>query len=334
MFAIQNMVEELVPAERRLPLLTMDRSIYLFIGNRLDGSKPFKVEMFTTAELIQQKVKSYLQLKVSIGVSRAFKQLLDAPFAGQESMDALTYRIRLGHEAILFIEDVTPGQEAPFHYPRELEFRLLDAVRQLDHEHAMRFLKEMVSTLSKFQHNHHNFLTFWGRLSYSLVGVVQDAGGTVQEVFPKDVLQAERWMAIHSAEEMFSWFEKQMLLPLLSWLQTQKTKREINISEEIIKKIQLDYDKDLSIELFAASMNFHPDYIGRVFKRETGMTFTDYLSQHRIELAKQWLRVTDMKSSEIAEKLGYSTASNFNRLFKKFEQITPTEYREQHRGRG
>jgi AraC-like DNA-binding protein len=134
---------------------------------------------------------------------------------------------------------------------------------------------------------------------------------------------------MHSAEQIQEWFERQILTPLLVWMEERQRKQEINISKEIIDEIHRNYDQDLSIELFASRLNYHPSYISRVFKKDTDINFTEYLSQYRIEIAKKWLKDTDMKISDIAEKLQYSTASNFNRIFKKIVKVTPSQYREQ-----
>jgi two-component system response regulator YesN len=118
---------------------------------------------------------------------------------------------------------------------------------------------------------------------------------------------------------------------LIRWVEVRQRKREVNISEEIMNTIRNEYDQDLTIELFSSRLHFHPNYISRVFKKETGVTFTEYLSQYRVEIAKKWLRETDLKISDIADRLRYSTASNFNRNFRKLENVTPTEYRETYR---
>ncbi|MNI39966.1 HTH-type transcriptional regulator YesS [compost metagenome] len=134
---------------------------------------------------------------------------------------------------------------------------------------------------------------------------------------------------MHTSEQIEAWFWKQIVQPLLTWMEERQRKQQVNISMLIISEIEQYYDQDLSIEMFAARLHYHPSYISRVFKKDTGVNFSEYLSNYRIEIAKRWLTETDMKISDIAEKLQYSTASNFNRNFKKIVQITPSQYRDQ-----
>lgn len=329
MYAIQNMAEEIVPKEIRLSPVVQNKCLVLIVGTSVDDTRPLKVQVFNYAETIQQSVRHFLKLKISIGISRTYNTFLRAPLALQESLEALTYRIRLGQESILFIDEVQPEKQDHFRYPRDLEFRVMEAVRQLDREQARDSLGQIISHFFEKHVNHQDYQIFLSRLFNSLTGMVQDAGSSVQDVFPKEIFMSDILLRMHSSEKIREWFEQQILAPLFQWMEERQRKQDIDISRVIVDAIQQDYDKDLSIELFATRLNYHPSYISRVFKKDMGMTFTDYLTQYRIEIAKSWLRETDMKISDIAEKLRYSTASNFNRNFKKMVKVTPSQYREQ-----
>ncbi|BBH19422.1 putative HTH-type transcriptional regulator YtdP [Paenibacillus baekrokdamisoli] len=329
LFAIHNMVEEIIPTGMRLSPIIQNQCLLLFVGSPVDVAIPLKVLVFNNAESIQRNVKHYLKLKVSVGISRGYSHFIHAPAAHQESLDALAYRIRLGQESILFIDEVQPEKQVHFRYPKDMEFRILEAVRQLDIVQAKEGLEQMVSRYFENTVNHYDYQIFLGRLFNNLTGMVQDAGASVQDIFQKDVFTSDILLRMQSPDKIQAWFEQEVLMPLIKWMEDRQRKQEVNISKEIIEAIHESYDKDLNIELFAARLNYHPSYISRVFKKDTGINFTEYLSQYRIELSKKWLKETDMKISDIAETLRYSTASNFNRNFKKIVQVTPSQYREQ-----
>ncbi len=329
LYAIHNMVEEIIPSGMRLSPVIHNQSLLLFIGAPMDGEIPFRVQVYNQTESIRKHVKDYLKLKVSIGISRNYHDFVDAPLAHQESLDALAYRTRLGQESILFIDEVQTDAQQNFRYPRELEFKILEAVRQLDYVQATEGLSRFIERFYENQVNHYDYQTFLGRLFNNLMGIVQDAGSSVQEVFDKNIYTSDILQRIHAPEQIQDWFEKEILQPLMGWIEDRQKKQAVNISKEIIDEIQQNYDQDLSIELFAARLNYHPSYISRVFKKDTGINFTEYLSEYRIEVSKKWLKDTDMKISDIAEKLRYSTASNFNRNFKKIVKVTPSQYRDQ-----
>jgi len=67
-----------------------------------------------------------------------------------------------------------------------------------------------------------------------------------------------------------------------------------------------------------------------VFSQQNGQTFTEYLIYLRIGKAKEMLRQTDMKTSQIARETGYNDAHYFSYIFKKNTGMTPSEYRSQY----
>jgi len=96
------------------------------------------------------------------------------------------------------------------------------------------------------------------------------------------------------------------------------------------RQIHERFDINLTLESCAERLNYHPVYLGRVFRKETGMSFSEYLSRYRISVAKKWLAETNMTVAEIAEKLGYHNGPNFSRSFKKFAGVSPGQYRERY----
>lgn len=328
-FAIHNIVEELVPPPMRLSPVIHNQGLILIMGSGLDADTPFKVQVFNKTEEIRTNVKAYLNLKISIGISRSYSSYIYAPLAHQESLDALAYRVRLGSESILFIDEVEPVVEQTFRYPRELEFQIMEAVKQANPEQARERLHALLVYFFENPLNHHDYQHFIGRLFNNLTGLVQDAGESVQEVFEKETFTSEILVRMHTPDQIEAWLWRLVVQPLLVWMEERQRKQQVNISMLIISEIEQHYDQELSIDMFAARLHYHPSYISRVFKKDTGVNFSDYLSNYRIEIAKRWLAETDMRISDIAEKLQYSTASNFNRNFKKIVQVTPSQYREQ-----
>ncbi|MNR50402.1 Arabinose operon regulatory protein [compost metagenome] len=75
-------------------------------------------------------------------------------------------------------------------------------------------------------------------------------------------------------------------------------------------------------------MSFHPVYLSRVFKREVGSTFSEYLLAYRMNQAKVMLDTTDMKIAEIGNKVMYTNISAFIRAFRKAFGMTPGQYRD------
>jgi AraC-like DNA-binding protein len=92
--------------------------------------------------------------------------------------------------------------------------------------------------------------------------------------------------------------------------------------------IQQHHAEDLSLGQVAKVVNTSTFYFCKLFKKHTGIHFTDYLSRIRIEKAKNLLLNPNLRISEIAYEVGFQSLTHFNRVFKKMLGQSPTEYRE------
>jgi AraC-like DNA-binding protein len=97
--------------------------------------------------------------------------------------------------------------------------------------------------------------------------------------------------------------------------------------KEIIQD-QIDTNLTLSLKEVSQSLNVHPTYLSREFSKYfDDLSFGDYIRKLRIEKAIQLLRDSDHSLSEVAYLTGFSDQSHFNRIFKKYTQQNPSEYR-------
>jgi two-component system response regulator YesN len=128
-------------------------------------------------------------------------------------------------------------------------------------------------------------------------------------------------------EAIRQWLWHDVILPLIQRLENQRERQYTQIAEVMANMIHSHYDTDLTLEVCASQLNYHPNYLKRVFRKGTGMNFSDYLLQHRMRMAKQWLVDTDMTVVEIAGRLQYQNSQNFIRQFRKMEGVTPGQYR-------
>lgn len=108
---------------------------------------------------------------------------------------------------------------------------------------------------------------------------------------------------------------------------TQEDNKAAKIVMKMIQYINDHYMNDLYLEQVAAEMNLSAKYISKLFKESTGTNLTEYIHIKRIAEAKKLLGTTALKNDEIAEKVGIVSRSTFFRLFKKYEGITPQDYR-------
>ncbi len=102
-----------------------------------------------------------------------------------------------------------------------------------------------------------------------------------------------------------------------------------DVAETAVAYIEEHYmDEDLSLNTLAEHVRFSPNHLSMIFSQQMGVTFSKYLIEYRIGKAKEALKCTSMKSSEIALEVGYRDPHYFSYMFKKITGQTPTQYRE------
>jgi two-component system response regulator YesN len=100
------------------------------------------------------------------------------------------------------------------------------------------------------------------------------------------------------------------------------------VLRKAIDYIQKHYKEQITLNIVAEHVYVSTSYLSRMFKKELGINFIDYLNGLRIEKAKELLMDPKYKTYEVAEKVGINDAHYFSRLFKKYVGISPTEFKD------
>ncbi len=104
-----------------------------------------------------------------------------------------------------------------------------------------------------------------------------------------------------------------------------------NESSEVMSSmeeyIRMHLSEKITLEGLAAHLGFSPSYCSKYIKRKCGMNFLEYLNIQRVERARELLRATDIPVTEIAYQTGFSSIQSFNRVFRSYISMSPSEYK-------
>lgn len=107
----------------------------------------------------------------------------------------------------------------------------------------------------------------------------------------------------------------------------QRSSRNIELLDNIRMMLQKDFaDKALCLDEAADRLRVSKVYLSQFFKDQTGINFSDYLEQLRMEQAKHLLRNSDYAIQEIADQVGYASSNTFCRAFKRLHGVSATVY--------
>lgn len=101
--------------------------------------------------------------------------------------------------------------------------------------------------------------------------------------------------------------------------------------KKVLNFIDRNIRKNITLEAAAAAANMSSYYFSKMFKKMTGVNFIVYVTDQKMELAKELLENTNMPVINISYELSYTEANYFSKAFKKKNGLTPSEYRELHR---
>ncbi len=119
---------------------------------------------------------------------------------------------------------------------------------------------------------------------------------------------------------------------LSTYTSQNKTFENSDKIKKVYEYIQENFSRKILLSEISEIVNMSTVTFNRFIKKRTGKTFVEYTNDTRISYATRWLIETDLSVSEISFKCGFNNIANFNRVFKKCKNATPTEYREKFEG--
>ena len=163
----------------------------------------------------------------------------------------------------------------------------------------------------------------------AIAKLVNDLGGDVDKVIP-GFNSIEMIMSdIKSIEQLREQIYK-ILSSALDYRDRQPSDQYKNLIHQTIEYLEHHYtDPELSLHEMAAQANLSASHFSVVFSQETGRTFKECLTEIRINKAKELLRMTALRSADIAYQVGYNDPHYFSTVFKKNTGLSPIEFRSQ-----
>lgn len=135
-------------------------------------------------------------------------------------------------------------------------------------------------------------------------------------------------LELKTLEEVRAWFVDRMGNNCRN-MGVKKESQSVSVVEKARNYIDSHYNKkDISLDEVSRSVDISSYYFSKIFKEETGRNFVEYLTEIRMNRARELLAGTELSMKEICGEVGYSDPNYFSRIFKKHTGLTPTEYKE------
>lgn len=285
---------------------------------------------------LKEMAKAWDGLHYFVGVGKQIKNLADITECYYQANKAFTFRFLMSGNHVLCSEE-TKG--LPIAKEDKIDLRNIN-VEHFDKRIVMNFLKNGLKTDVEFfvdQYIHNmgkgNMSSLMFRqyvvmdINFVIMQFQEELGWNSEDILDKfadfgnvtgytDSLEATRKYLIRSIEASMDLRELAAMSKYSAMISKAK------------KFIQDHYnDEKISLNATAASVNVSPNHFSRIFSQESGATFIEYLTEIRMDKAKELLRNTKIKTSDVGFEVGYKDSHYFYYLFKKMEQCTPKDYR-------
>jgi two-component system response regulator YesN len=240
---------------------------------------------------------------------------------------ALDYRLILGSNRIIWIEDIEPGSKDKIIFNKSMEHELESSIKVGTENELVETIDRMFNNLTATRASFKDYQIYLLEMLTSILKAAQSSNVDLTIIFGTDYNLFVELYRFNDLKHIEKWF-REISLQIMNYIMNdRKDTCELLVAKakEYIHKNSNDID--ININDLCNYLHISQTYFSLLFKKSTKMTFTNYLTSIRLDEAKQLLKNTDMKTLEVARKIGYSEPNYFSYCFKRYFGISPSEYR-------
>lgn len=314
-FIITNIFEEIFTTEKSSGYVINAAKSFVCVASGEACDKDFYDRI---ASYGLKMIEKYFSLRLTVSVSGIHSGTNMLATAYSEAVYTLEYKKMKAPEASLFFENIKKASTSDYRFGLDDEKKLINLLQCGARSEAADFVNELFDNIK----NDDNLsLEDIKMLMFDISAVIlkiPEAGempqrGNVSEFLKCDTPEKLRRKLIAFIEEYCP--------------PKQKPDEDARIGE-VCRYIEENYsDVNININSIGNTFDIYPAYLSKMFKKSCGITMVDYINNIRIRKAKEMMESTDLTIMEISAKAGYGHIRTFNRIFKKYEGITPGAYR-------
>ena len=283
-----------------------------------------RIELIEKARELTRRMRKRIDISFRIGIGGA-KEFHDMSESYSEALNALVATTG----SVAHVDDLPIRCEYAGDYPIKLEKKLFAEIEEGEMNNAVASARSFFEWMEE---SHSNIMDIRLKiLEFALWAehIAYEKGGMTYQLNSRaDYLP--QIMEMSDLTQLRKWFVDKVMQACQNILskRTEKSNSIIGLAKDYIRN---NYNKDISLDDVSRAVNISPYYFSKIFKENTGENFIEYLTNIRIDKAKELLGTTEYSMKEICSMVGYSDPNYFSRSFKKNVGVTPTEYKE---GRG
>ncbi|MFQ9679073.1 MAG: ROK family protein [Ruthenibacterium lactatiformans] len=285
----------------------------------------YEEDLLSVAEHLQARIRSEMKLDTMIGISEPFRGLRSVRSAYANACEAISRCYLIGKDIPISIkkyEDDGSGRTLR----EQAEKEICDSILNGDTAAVHLALERAVAGIRALpgEDEQQNFMLFLLLLPTRLMTNMRTENMGPYASHLKLTASFLQCNGLGEQEAMLASVYEDLTLHL----QKMSTPHTNTVIKRVREIIAAQYMEQLSVTSLAEAVYLTPTYLCVLFKQATGKTINEYITQERLNKAKEFLAQTNIHLYDVCYKVGYLSPSYFSRLFKKYTGQTPGEYRE------
>lgn len=275
---------------------------------------------------IQAQVSKVMDNTISIGIGTGRQTKGGIAESFDRAQEVLKYKLLTGHGSINSWKDINYG-EVSYYYPYSIEKHILNMIGSGISDKIEETVSELVNEIrgQKFI-QYENVMQIFIRLMVNTVRFLLDQRLNISMIFGGDYNIYQSLSRKETLDDIGEWLVE-VFTKIAKYIESARYNNKSYFTRAL-DYIHENFRKDIDISRIAENTGLSYSHLRRIFKEETGVNITSYVNQIRIDESKSLLSQTKMTIREIALALGYNNEQSFIRYFKKYENISPGEYRQ------
>ncbi|KQO16689.1 helix-turn-helix domain-containing protein [Paenibacillus sp. Leaf72] len=321
-FAVQNIMEETIKKQAKGVVFREHLGQFVILLNPNEEE-----EMLALAEACRDNVNRYAKRDISIGVGSCVEGISEIALSYNQAKTALSYQFYSGSGCVISYSDIERQNHISPHYSADKEVELLYCLRSGNREGTEKLLVSIAEECLRYPTPPDpDVMTnlFYG-LAFSIYRVIAEKADSKQRMWLDERLSVIKKGRYSSTSELIK-DVKELGLTGCDWLQKRQKNNVGQLIHQAMNYVGGRLGTDLTVQECANVVHLSPSYFSNLFKKETGMTFMQYVTSARMDKAKELL-LEGMQVQDITYELGYRDRPYFTELFKKHTGLTPTEFR-------
>lgn len=301
--------------------LMVNRLVVLVYDELPDNEYDQRVKAITTAEVLHERLSriSQSQVHIALGSAYRFKHMNISYNEAVKTVRQMT------DEQILHVMDVVEATEDHTNISKLKadEEILIQYIEEGQVEMTMDYLEAYLNKLERyFGHDADRFKGLLIELMVLAKTIGHRQCGNYQHY---DIQYAQ---VIHEYDQLYDMkhYAYGVVKTIVESVKKSRMDKVSDFMTAAMSYIKNHYNQDLRLKDVAEAVAISPQYFSKVFKKELGVNFIDYLTNVRMETAKTMIKEGKLTIKEICYQIGYNDPNYFSRLFKKVEGMSPSEY--------